>query len=391
MKFLKTLFGRGLLIAMIFFSALKTNAQSADTISSPDFDSEIRQALPNNNYGTQTLLTIHPGLNPGNSVRFLMKYTLPSLPPNSNVLSAKIRIYTIAAINITSSRTVAIHRISNSWSAGNVSWNIKDGANWSSAGGDFVGTPTSTTPSLAPLNWIEFNVTADVITFLSNPESNHGWLIKYHNEDNSGLWWSYASSEYLGGIYAPQLIITYGSTLPITLKSFDANQVKEGVMLNWITSKEKNNEYFELERSIDGVNWTTLGRVHGAGDAEYEINYEFLDRAPVTGDNYYRIHQVDYDGRSSYSHTIQVRYKNEANINWVAYVDHNIKAEIYAEEGSTALIKIYDISGRLVKSDAVYLNKGLSTVGITLEVPTGIYFYELVIDQQVMVQKLAVN
>ncbi|MCC6460296.1 MAG: hypothetical protein IT260_07480 [Saprospiraceae bacterium] len=89
--------------------------------------------------------------------------------------------------------------------------------------------------------------------------------------------------------------------LPIELKTFTATARREQVDLEWITASEKNNAYFGVERSADGLLFSEIGRKTGAGTSFDDNTYTFSDLAPMTGLNYYRLRQVDLDGQFTYS------------------------------------------------------------------------------------------
>ena len=100
---------------------------------------------------------------------------------------------------------------------------------------------------------------------------------------------------------------TFGSTeldynpLPVELVDFTGRQDDNVVVLEWATLSEKDNDYFEIERSTDGVNFVTIGFVQGAGNSTDKLAYSFADNAPEQGRAYYRLSQVDYDGSRSYA------------------------------------------------------------------------------------------
>ena len=89
--------------------------------------------------------------------------------------------------------------------------------------------------------------------------------------------------------------------LPIELLSFDVTNAKDKIMLNWATASETNNDFFQVERSLDGLHWNVLDTVKGAGDSKELISYEYADLLPYHGRNYYRLKQVDFDGKFEYS------------------------------------------------------------------------------------------
>ena len=98
--------------------------------------------------------------------------------------------------------------------------------------------------------------------------------------------------------------------LPIQLKNFTALPDRQAVHLQWATATEKNNAFFAIERSANGQVFEEIGRVSGAGNSVIELQYHFLDLAPLPGMNYYRLRQIDYDGQFSYSMVRTVDWKD---------------------------------------------------------------------------------
>jgi hypothetical protein len=76
---------------------------------------------------------------------------------------------------------------------------------------------------------------------------------------------------------------------------FYGKKAENGVLLSWETATEINNDYFDVEWSMDGISFEKIGQVQGAGTtAEIQL-HEFLHKKPVNGNNYYRLKQVDFD------------------------------------------------------------------------------------------------
>lgn len=89
--------------------------------------------------------------------------------------------------------------------------------------------------------------------------------------------------------------------LPVKLTSFKAKKQDNFSSLTWETSSEINNDFFDVERSSNSVDFVSIGRVQGNGTTNATQNYDFLDRNPLSGKNYYRLKQVDYNGAYEYS------------------------------------------------------------------------------------------
>lgn len=100
--------------------------------------------------------------------------------------------------------------------------------------------------------------------------------------------------------------------LPVVLTNFNA-QLKEGqVLLTWSTVSEHNSSYFVVERSEDGKNFTEIDRVGAAGNSNAIINYSSADTHPLEGLAYYRLKQVDFDGRTMVSDVVTVNLQSNS-------------------------------------------------------------------------------
>ena len=132
-----------------------------------------------------------------------------------------------------------------------------------------------------------------------NPYPGGNAVFKYTATDNEGLVSPAAS-----------FAIPVAAPLPVELASFSVEAVRAGVQLKWSTASEKNNNYFEVERSINGIEFVKIGQVTGQGNVSASAAYGFLDASnglPVASLAYYRLRQVDTDGTKSYSLVRSVR------------------------------------------------------------------------------------
>jgi hypothetical protein len=94
--------------------------------------------------------------------------------------------------------------------------------------------------------------------------------------------------------------------------SFEAIPREEQVDLKWTTSSETNNNYFTIEKSLDGKEFFEIGTVEGAHNSTETKNYELPDKFPSLGISYYRLKQTDYDGNYTYSDIVPVKYKKNS-------------------------------------------------------------------------------
>lgn len=105
-----------------------------------------------------------------------------------------------------------------------------------------------------------------------------------------------------------------GNALPIELISFEGKQKDKENHLEWVTSSERNSSYYSIERSSDHKNYEQIGIVYSKdGNANYEQVYEFVDKAPLKGLNYYRLKQFDKNGEYEYHKSIVIEYKEDQN------------------------------------------------------------------------------
>lgn len=109
------------------------------------------------------------------------------------------------------------------------------------------------------------------------------------------------------------VIVDLLAALPVDWLSFDAKAESSGARLQWATARERNNHFFDIERSNDGGRtFVPIGRIAGAGDADAPSFYTFFDEAPLPGDNYYRLRQVDFGGAQDYSEVRVLRWAGTA-------------------------------------------------------------------------------
>ncbi len=100
--------------------------------------------------------------------------------------------------------------------------------------------------------------------------------------------------------------------LPIELVEFSASCSDKFVELNWLTATERNNDYFVVERSTDGMNWEKVSTVQGQINSDKHHSYQITDYTLLPVVSYYRLKQVDLDGRFSYSNIVSIDcFKNQ--------------------------------------------------------------------------------
>lgn len=107
----------------------------------------------------------------------------------------------------------------------------------------------------------------------------------------------------------PQFVsCNYVGGLPVELIDYTGETTEDGVALNWSTASEMRNDYFTVYRSNDGQTWTEAARIAGAGTTTDYNAYTWIDEAPQTGINYYKLTQTDLDGTVKEQGIVGVEY-----------------------------------------------------------------------------------
>ncbi|HEV7930202.1 MAG TPA: T9SS type A sorting domain-containing protein, partial [Nitrosospira sp.] len=142
--------------------------------------------------------------------------------------------------------------------------------------------------------------------------------------------------------------------LPVELISFEGEATKSGVLLEWATATEKNNERFEVERSADGVTFAKIAEVKGNGTTSVKRTYSLRDAKAIRGTHYYRLKQVDLDGTSEYSKMIVVENAAAAAAGLVVAPNPaNGQFTIAIDNADAAQLQILDMNGKLLHSQSL--------------------------------------
>ena len=172
--------------------------------------------------------------------------------------------------------------------------------------------------------------------------------------------------------------LTVVALLQVELLDFTAQLNNGAVAINWATASEKNNARFDIERSGDGLTYTTIGSVRGNGNSSSHINYNFTDNAPIIGLNYYRLKQVEFYGQSENSYIfnfVVTRFLSNISVT-TKTVNNFAEFSVIATEAGTVGMTLYDIAGRkIIQFPDRQFTEGPNTINIDLStLATGMYF-----------------
>lgn len=137
--------------------------------------------------------------------------------------------------------------------------------------------------------------------------------------------------------------------LPVEWLGFEARLVDEGasVQCNWQTASELNNDFFTIERSADGQQWSAIGTVDGAGTSSEVNAYTWVDRYPLAGTSYYRIRQTDYNGAGDVSDKRAI-VRDSGALAFSVYPNPGDGLFNIVGVAPEAELRVYDIQGREV-------------------------------------------
>ena len=173
-------------------------------------------------------------------------------------------------------------------------------------------------------------------------------------------------------------------TNPVKLESFSFSYSLNTVNLRWKTSEEINNSGFNVERSTSGTDYIKIGFVKGNGNSNGN-NYIYVDKNLNTGDYYYRLKQIDYNGNYEYfilnsSVTISSPKKFTLNQNYPNPANPTSKIDYEIPANSFVSIEVFDVSGRMVSrllNESV--NAGYHTIKFDgTRLSSGVYYYRII-------------
>ncbi len=143
------------------------------------------------------------------------------------------------------------------------------------------------------------------------------------------------------GYSCGRILVCQSSTaciLPIELINFDATKSAGQVIVNWNTASEESSDYFNIQRSSDGINWYTIGKVTASGNTNSIVEYSFLDKTPLSTISYYRLESVDLNGRIQYSDMEKIESSSNSEISVIPNPNNgNFNITISSSETSVSL------------------------------------------------------
>jgi Secretion system C-terminal sorting domain len=156
---------------------------------------------------------------------------------------------------------------------------------------------------------------------------------------------------------------------------------------------ESNTAYFEIQHSVDGINFTSLGNVNAAGFSSRQQQYKFDDVKVGAGQNYYRLKMFDKDGRYELSNIVSIKVAIKGLIVTKIYPSpftDNVSISIASENKAQASIRLLDNTGKVLANQTSAVNKGVTIINVNnlAKLAKGFYIVEVKAGEAVYTQKI---
>lgn len=178
--------------------------------------------------------------------------------------------------------------------------------------------------------------------------------------------------------------------VPVKMSNFLVQKMNNIVKLNWITEQEINSEYFEIERSSNGINWFPIERINASGFSSNRKDYTAFDNSPLNGINYYRLKQADRDSRFEYSAVKSVLFSSQYHVIIAPnpakdYINILLSRNNIVQ---SVIVDIIDANGKKVYEEKT----NLSSIQInTSRFSKGLYFVKLIDGDKLIINKIMVQ
>jgi CshA-type fibril repeat protein len=211
------------------------------------------------------------------------------------------------------------------------------------------------------------NFNANNLSVWFDTTGSSGFLFNYGWKNGAGV----ESNKAIYSVTADAPL----AILPVELVYFTGSIIEDAAVLTWLTASELNNSGFEIEHSMNGIDFESIGWVNGNGSSNIPHTYGYKDQNLSLGVNYYRLKQIDYDGKVSYSQIISLEYKTNLKVSIYPVPAHNIlNVNINLKDLNKVQLTIVDVSGRRIRT---VLNVNASNQIDLSNIPNGSYFLQV--------------
>ncbi len=147
--------------------------------------------------------------------------------------------------------------------------------------------------------------------------------------------------------------ISCGTVLPVTWLYINGQLQNNTALIKWATASESNTDRFEIEHSSNGISFSKIGTVAAAGNSSGTLHYEFLHNSPAIGKNYYRIRQIDLDGKFTYSSIIALQNTGSKASIIIAPNPVQNEVSLFFSNPGTKIIQLLNMSGSILLTEKI--------------------------------------
>jgi hypothetical protein len=165
--------------------------------------------------------------------------------------------------------------------------------------------------------------------------------------------------------------------LPLKLGSFTAINKNDKNELVWETISEQNAAFFEVEKSTNNIDWTSIGTVAAKGNSTTKSLYSFVDNSTQLSTEFYRLKLVDKDGSYTYSNQIAVKHKwGKMSLELFPNPATNlVQVNVKMVASEQVLLQIVNTEGKLMRSQIWQVKEGSNMINLPIgDLPAGYYF-----------------
>jgi beta-fructofuranosidase len=244
----------------------------------------------------------------------------------------------------------------------------------------------------APMDW-HIYIDGSVVEVFINDEYAFASRIYPTSANSNGI------DLFTTGAAATANVTVYNinpnSVLPVTWLSFTAQQKNNAVQLQFKTAAEINNDHFEVQKSTDGINFNSIASLAADDNSGTTATYNFTDFSPAIGNNYYRIKQVDKDGKSSYSIVRQINYNAPSQTSQIKIMQNPAKGFIqlmFTADLTQCDISLFDAASKNV----LHLTQKNNSINELLNIPVtglaaGVYFLKISAENKIETEKVVIQ
>jgi hypothetical protein len=191
--------------------------------------------------------------------------------------------------------------------------------------------------------------------------------------------------------FTPFILITDVAPLPVTWLNVAAECNRGDVTVKWSTASEQNSDYFTVERSYDGTNFTDIANVLAAGQSSTVKNYSYIDEDPIAGLSYYRIRETDFNSSSMLSTQMIVNGCSNDDI-FIYGSEGGVSININAIEEGEYNFELYDILGQKLMNEIKNVSPGSNHLKLSVSnIASAMYVVKVYSTNNVVSKKVFVR